>query len=286
MSTQLSNAATELFDSQVKKNYQEGHSLKGLCRQKTLAGANKIYFPKMGNAVARQKQVHESVTPANVTHSRVSATMEDWYAAEYTDIFKNNQTNFDEITELADILKMACGRRIDYLSIAALNASGADSISNDIGGTDTDMNFEKVKAAMGELDDNGVPQADRVLLMNHRAYRNLLSDDEFINSDYGQMRLDVSSQGNIKPFLAFNIVTINDRIETDGSRLGLPKDGSDDVTCFAFHKDALGVGFNLELRSEVNYVADKLAHLSTVMFSAGAVAIDDAGIAKIVCRQA
>lgn len=286
MSITLQNAATELFDSQVKKNYQEGYSLKGLVREKTVAGANKIYFPKMGNAIARQKQPHEDVRPADVVHSRVSATMEDWYASEYTDIFKNNQVNFDEITELADILKMACGRRLDNILIDAMSGTSTIAISNDIGGTDTDMNFEKVVAAMGSLDDAGVPQEGRVLLMNHRAYRNLLNDDQFINSDYGQMRLDVTSQGNIKPFLAFNIVTINDRVEKDGTALGLPIDGSNDRTCYAFHRDAIGMGFNMEMRSETNYMPGKLSHLSSVMFSAGATVIDSNGVVPILCRQA
>jgi len=286
MSITLNAAAVELFDSQVKKEYQEGYVLKGLCRQKTVAGANKIHFPKMGNAIARQKEMHEDVLPSNVAHSRVAATMENWYAAEYTDIFANNQTNFDEVSELSEVLKMGCGRRINKILIDALVASSGTTIANSVGGANTNMNFEKFVAAMGVLDDNGVPQEGRTFVMNHNAYRNLLNDEEFINSDYGQMRLDVTSQGNIKPYLGFSIVTLNDSLETDGTVTGLPIDGSSDRTLLAFHRDALGLGFNMDIRSEVSYQETKLATLSTVMFSAGAVAIDDAGIVKVTARQA
>lgn len=287
MTIELSNSAVTLFDSQVKKVYQEGYSLKGLVREKSVAGAKTVQFPVMGKGIARQKAIHTDVIPSDVAHDPVTATMQDWHAADYTDIFKNKQVNFDEIVELADILRDACGRRMDKILIDALNAaSGTGTVSNDIGGTDTDMNFEKFIEAMGELDDAGVPQDGRTILMNHRAYRNLLKDDEFINSDYGQMRFDTTSQGNKKPYLGFNIVTIADRVEADGSLTGLPKDGSNDVTLFAFHRDALGMGFNMEMKSEVNYIPEKLAHLSTVMFSAGAVAIDATGIVKITARQA
>lgn len=287
MSIYINNSAVTLFDTQVKKVYQEGYSLRGLVREKSVANAQTIQFPVMGKAVAKQKAIHSDVIPSDVSHDPVTATMQDWHAAEYTDLFKRKQVNFDEVTELGDILKNACGRRMDKILIDAIvAASGTGTVSNDIGGTDTDMNYEKFVEAMGALDDAGVPEDGRTFVMNHRAYRALLSDDKFINSDYGQMRLDVSSQGNKKPFLAFDIVTIADRVETDGSVVGLPVDGSNDRTLLAFHRDAVGLGINMEIQSEVNYIPNKLAYLSAVMFSCGAVAIDPTGIVKITARQA
>lgn len=207
--------------------------------------------------------------------------------AEYTDIFKKDQINFDEVAELAKILRSALGRKKDHILISALDAATAGTtVGNDVGGTDTDMNYEKFLAAMGALDDADVPEDGRTFLMNHRAYRSLLNDDEFINSDYGQMRFDRSSAGAVKPFLGFNIVTISDRIENDGTRFGLPKDGSNDLTCFAFHRDAVGLGVNKEITSNVTYENKHLAFLSTVAMSAGAIAIDADGIVDITCRQA
>lgn len=286
MTIEINDSAVTLFDSQVKKVYQEGYSLKGLVREKSVAGAKTIQFPVMGKGIARQKSIHDDVVPSDVVHTPVSVSMLDWYASDYTDIFKNKQINFDEITELADILRDACGRRMDKILIDAMvAASGTGTVSNDIGGTDSEMNYSKFVEAMGALDDAGVPQEGRTILMNHRGYRKLLADDEFINSDYGQMRFDTTGQGNKKPFLGFNIVTIADRTETDGSSTGLPIDGSNDRTLFAFHRDAIGMGLNMEMKSEVNYVPEKLAFLSTVMFSCNAVAIDPTGIVKITVRE-
>ena len=287
MSIEINDSAVTLFDSQVKKVYQEGYSLKGLVREKSVAGAKTIQFPVMGKGVARQKAIHADVVPSDVAHTPASVAMQDWYASDYTDIFKNKQINFDEITELADILRDSCGRRMDKILIDALNAaSGTGTVGINIGGTSTNMNYAKFVEAMGALDDQGVPQEGRTILMNHNAYRSLLSDDEFINSDYGQMRFDTTSQGNKKPFLGFNIVTIANRTENDGSSTGLPIPSANQRTLFAFHKDAIGMGFNMDIRSEVNYIPEKLAFLSTVMFSANAVAIDSLGIVKITVNQA
>ena len=285
MTIELNKAAVTLFEQQVKKVYQEGYSLRGLVREKSIPGNKEIQFPVMGQGIARQKGIHDDVIPSDVKHDPVKAVMQNWHAADYTDIFQNNQVNFDEITELADILKMACGRRMDKILIDAMAAATpAETIAASVG-SNTNMNYEKFLDAMTALDNSGVPEEGRTIIMNHRAYGSLLRDDEFINSDYGQMRLDTTSQGNKKPYLRFNIVTIADRVETDGSRTGLPK-ATNDVTLFAFHRDAVGLGLNLDLRSEVNYIPNKLATLSTVFFSCGAVVIDPKGLVKVTVTQA
>jgi hypothetical protein len=285
MSIFINNSAVKMFDNTVKHVYQEGYKLRGLVREKSVKGANQIQFPVMGQGLARQKAIHADVVPSDVRHDPVTATMQDWYASDYTDIFKNKQINFDEITELSKALMYACGRRQDKILIDALNnATGTGTVSIDVGGTNTNMNYDKFLAAMTALDEAGVDEEGRTLLINHKAYASLLKDDEFINSDYGQRRFDTTGQGNKQPFLRFNIVTIADRLEKDGSSTGLPKT-SNTVTAFAFHRDALGLGFNMDMSSETNYIPEKLAFLSTVKFSSGAVAVDPTGIVKISLNQ-
>ena len=85
---------------------------------------------------------------------------------------------------------------------------------------------------------------------------------------------------DINTFLGFNVVTLGDRDEG-----GLPIDGSSDRTCYAFHRDALGLGIGMGQTSRVDYIAEKTSYLVASMFSAGAVAIDDEGIVTITCRE-
>ena len=67
---------------------------------------------------------------------------------------------------------------------------------------------------------------------------------------------------------------------------GLAKDGNNDRTIFAFHKSALGMGTSMDQQSRVDYIPEKTSFLVASMFSAGAVAIEGAGIVKITCREA
>jgi hypothetical protein len=41
----------------------------------------------------------------------------------------------------------------------------------------------------------------------------------------------------------------------------------------------------MNMKTEINYIAEKTSYLVNGMFSAGAVAIDDEGIVKITCRE-
>jgi len=87
-------------------------------------------------------------------------------------------------------------------------------------------------------------------------------------------------QGELNTFLGFMFHVLGDRSEG-----GLVVDGSLDRSCFAFHKDAVGYGEGIAMRTEINYIAEKTSWLVNEVFSAGAVAIDDEGIVKITCRE-
>ena len=124
MSVYLNLAAVKLFDTEVKRVYQEGGKLRGLVREKSAQGASQIQFPVMGKGVAYEKaNPHTDVVPSNVLHAPVTATMKNYVAADYTDIFQKQQTNIDEVAELGQILRMGCERRWDKIVIDALDAA-------------------------------------------------------------------------------------------------------------------------------------------------------------------
>ena len=80
--------------------------------------------------------------------------------------------------------------------------------------------------------------------------------------------------------MGFRFITMGDRDEG-----GLAIDGSNDRICFAFHKDAMGLGISMNQTSRVDYIAEKTSFLVASMFSAGSVAIDADGIVKVTCRE-
>jgi hypothetical protein len=248
-------------------------------RQRRGVEGSTVKFPKVGAGVATPRIPQTDVTPLNVSFSQVTLTLTDWNAAEYSDIFSQAKVNFDERQELVQVVAAAMGRRQDQLILDALaNSSTSLTVGNDIGGSDTNLNVAKLRAAKRLLDKGNVPPEGRHIVIHANGLDSLLSETAVTSSDFNTVKALV--QGEINTFLGFTFHTIGDR--TEG---GLAIDGSLDRVCFAFHKDAIGYGEGIAMRSEINYIPEKTSWLVNEVFSAGAIAIDAGGIVAITCRE-
>jgi hypothetical protein len=275
----LSNAFVTLFDAEVKQAYQGKAMLVGAVRQRRGVEGSTVKFPKVGRGVATPRIGQTDVTPLNVGFSNVTLNLEDWIAAEYSDIFSQQKVNFDERSELVQVLGNAIGRRQDQLVLNALAASGTSlAVGNDVGGTDTNLNVAKLRQAKGLMDKNNVPPTDRHIVLHSNGLQSLLSETAVTSSDFNTVKALVS--GELNTFLGFQFHVLGDR--TEG---GLAIDGSLDRTCFAFHKDAIGYGEGIAPKTEINYIPEKTSFLVASMFSAGATTIDAEGIVSIVARE-
>lgn len=276
MSTQLTNAAIAEFDAQVKHAYQaEGFELRDAVRVKTGIVGSTIRFPKMGKGVATPRIPQTDVVPMNVAHTNATATMEDWNAAEYTDIFDQQEVNFDEQRELATTISGAIGRRNDQLIIDALEAASTTlTVAVSVGGANSNWNMAKVRRAKALLDANNVPKSDRHLLMHANGLEALLGVTEVTSADFNSVKALVD--GSVDSFVGFKWHVIGDRDEG-----GLAEASGDIRTNFAWHKAAVGLGIGIDFRTEVNYIPEKTSWLANGIFKAGAVAIDPLGIVEI-----
>jgi len=277
MAINVSTAFVDLFDSEVKQAYQAESVLRGTMRTRTGVAGNTVKFPTIGKGVATLRVPQTDVTPLNVTYGQVTATMEDYIAAEYSDIFQQSHINFDERSELVQVVSKSIARRMDQIMIDALNAAtGTTAVATSIGGSTTNMNIEKLRATAKAMNQNNVPSEGRNLLMHASQLDALLGETEITSQDFASVKALV--QGEINTFMGFNILTVGDRDEG-----GLPKPST--RTCFAWHKDAMGYAESMAQKTEVNYVAEKTSFLVSSMFSAGSVSIDGAGIVKIACTE-
>ncbi len=87
----------------------------------------------------------------------MACSLTDFYAAEYSDIFLQNKINFDERSELAQVVGSAIGRRQDQILLdALLAASAGSSVANTVvtsgSATTSDLNVGKIIAAKKALD--------------------------------------------------------------------------------------------------------------------------------------
>jgi len=273
MAVGISNAFVQLFDAEVKQAYQASRALAGVTRERNNVEGNQVKFPKIGKGTATIRVPQSDVTPLNVSYSQVTASMSDYIAAEYSDIFHQAKVNFDERRELVQVVGNAIGRRMDQLVIDALNAASSPStVGTDVGGVGTNLNLAKLLAAKKALDAKNVPAEGRCMVIHANGLAALLDETELTSSDFATVK--ALSMGEINTFLGFKFIMLGDRDEG-----GLPLPST--RTSFAFHRDAIGLGISMNQKSEINYVPEKTSFLVASMFSAGAIAIDDEGIVKI-----
>lgn len=279
MAISLSNAFVTLFDAEVKQAYQGVAQLVPAVRQRRGVEGSTVKFPKVGKGVATARVPQSDVTPMNVGFSTVTCTLQDWNAAEYSDIFSQAKVNFDERNELVKVVANAIGRRQDQLILDALAASSTSlTVTEDEGGTDTGLNVAKLRAAKKALDKNNVPMDNRHIIIHANSLASLLGETAVTSTDFNTVRALVS--GELNTFLGFTFHTIGDRAEG-----GLPI-ASSERKLWAFHRDAVGYAEGIAPRTEINYIAEKTSWLVNAVFSAGAIAIDAEGIVEIQTTDA
>lgn len=279
MSKTLSAASIAEFDAEVKQAYQGSGKLRDTVRVRTGVVGGTHRFPKLGKGIATQRIPQTDVVPMNVQHSNQTATLEDWNAAEYTDLFDQAEVNFDEQRELAQVISGAIGRREDQLVLdAAAAASTTLTVSTDIGGVGTDMNVAKARRAKRLLDDQGVPMEDRCMVVSANGLEAMLGTTEATSSDYNTVKALVN--GEMDTFVGFKWIVIESRDEGGLAKAGAVR------TSFAYHKAALGLAVGIDFRTEVNYVPEKTSWLANGLFKAGCVDIDALGIVEVSTTEA
>jgi hypothetical protein len=282
MSTNLSPAFVQLFEAEVHQAYQASAVLRGAARMRTGVVGDTVKFPKVGKGQASIRVPQTDVTPINAAFSQVSVSLSDYVAAEYSDIFNQQKVNFDERQELAQVVGNAIGRREDQILIDALDAASAGTtvaktVVTSGSATASNLNVGKIIAAKKALDAANVPATDRHFVIHANNLAGLLGDERAISSDFQTLQALV--QGQINTMMGFQFHIVGDRDEG-----GLPL-STNDRTCFAFHRSALGCAVGIAPKTEINYIPEKTSFLVTAMLSMGAAAIDVEGIVDVVCDE-
>lgn len=281
MSIFLTASAIQQFDDMVKHAPQGVGMLAGHFRTKTGVVGDAYKFPKMGKGTATARIPQTDVVPMNISHSRVSASLTDWNAPEYTDVFNQATNNVQEQKELAFIISAALGRRKDQLILDALDAASTSlTVSDDIGGSSTNLNTAKFRKSKQLLDKTGVSKTDRKAIIHANNLYGLLGDDTANTIDKNAIKMLVD--GEIAKWLGFEVLVMEDRDEG-----GLPVASSIRTTyfCHGGAMGCLGLAVGIDQRTEVNYIAEKTSWLANGLLKAGAVAIDATEIVETSCNE-
>ena len=86
MANTISTAFIKQFESEVHLAYQRmGSKLRNTVRTVSNVSGNVVRFQKIGTGSASTKSRNGLVTPMELAHTTVEATMSDFYASEYID---------------------------------------------------------------------------------------------------------------------------------------------------------------------------------------------------------
>jgi hypothetical protein len=278
MSINVTDVRIDQFDNMVKAEYaSKGFLLNNTTQVRRDVVGERIRFQKVGQGTAQRKPSQDDVPLMNPDYTPVYATLEEWVAADLSDIFDQQQINFDELATLAKVAGMAIGRRADQIIIDVMNASGATSVP--VGSTN--FTYEKFLDLNEILNASGVPvgAGNRFIAISASAEKSLLKDDEFTRNNYVNNNVLNGTGLGGQIIMGYKFIVIPDMLEG-----GLPKVGND-RTCFAWHEFSSGLGIGKDFKTRVDWRAEKLSNQVASIYKAGGVAIDDKGIVKIVVDE-
>ena len=267
MANTIDTAFIKQFESEVHIAYQRmGSKLRGTVRTAGNVAGNIVRFQKIGTGSASTKSRNGNITPMELTHTTVEATMTDHYAAEFIDKLDELKTNIDERQAVATSAAAALGRKTDELLYTAMDAGANSTQIHDTGSALAKADLLSLFETFGTAN---IPEdGNRDLAMHPKGYADLFLINEFASSDFvGEQNLPFAGGMTMKEFLGFKIFST--AAITAGKNM-------------AYHSSAVGLGVNADVSTEVNYVPEKASHLATSMMSMGAVVIDDNGVYEVL----
>ena len=271
MSINLSAVAVTEFDSMVKHAYANMGLLKNAVTLRNNVVGDTYKFRRMGKGLANQKASSADVVAMGVGHEFRVATLANWNAPEFTDIFDAQDVNFDEKQELATTIAGALGRRCDQLVIDAMDASTPLTTAVPAGGTN--LTIAKVNSAQVELRDQGVPNTELFAVIEAGGLGGLLADEKATSSDYQAVKALVS--GEINSLVGFQFIILETRTE------GGLTEAANVVDSWFFQRPSVGLAIGIDMKTEINYVPEKTSWLTNGMLKAGSVVRDEGGLVKV-----
>ena len=269
MSMSISNSFIAQYVADVHEAYQQrGSKLRGTVRLKTGVQGATAVFQKNGKGAAGKKTRHGNVPLMNVSHSTVTATLEDWYGADYVDHLDELKTNTDERLVVANAGAYALGRKVDELIVTRL-----DTASTVVAEASSGLTKGKILEAFATLNGKDVPDdGNRFAVVGAHQWNELLNINEFKSADFAGDKYPWLKGTESRTWLGITWMFHTGLPLVAGTR-----------KCFLYHRSALGLAESQEVKVFTDWVPEKAAHLVDHLLSAGAVLIDDDGVVEIGC---
>jgi len=262
MAISVTTAFVQQYAAEVKAAYQrEGSLLRQAVRVRSGVIGERVYFPLLGKGIATDKARHADVVPMNLEHTRKYVDLVDKYAPEYIDDLDTFKINWDLRADYARASAWALGRQTDQQIIDALDAADGETVTN------ATLDLETVLEISEKQNENDVPQdANRFAVITPSGLTDLLQITGATSSDFvGSQLLTTGREPAF--WLGYKWIVYTGTMPTD-------------TAGFFFHQPSVGLAIGKDIHSQIDWIAQKVAHLVNSWMSMGAVVIDDDAIVE------
>ena len=273
MSIYIPDVAITDFVSDLHHQFRsQGFLTKDCVRTKTNVIGRTVQFPVQNQGIAMQKAIQDDVVPMNIDYDPITLTLQDWYAAEYTDIFSQKDVNWDDKMELVTACSESIGRRSDQLNIDVMEAGA----TNTVGDYTTAFTWDLLRSAFQTLRANGAVGPEMFAIISASAESQLLNVDQITNSDYVNQKAIAGTNG----LDGQTIMGVTFKVIPDMTEGGLPL-ATANRDCYMFSKKAIGYASGIDLDVHVDWVPTKTSWLVNALLKANAAVIDPRGLVEI-----
>jgi len=269
MAISVNQAFVTGYEKDVHEAFQRrGSKLRMMVRHAVDVVGSTHVFQKVGVGVATTKGRNGNVTPMNVAHTNVTATLVDSYAPDYADKLDLDKLTIDERKVLINAGAYALGRKVDADIITQLDATTTTETS----GTTGDFSLTKVLTAQAQLGNNDVFEAGRMYaIVPWTEWNKLMLVQQFAMADWV----------NDKPWLESGMA------KRWLGTIWMPHSGLESLVAatvaksYWWHESAVGNAMGTEIQTDVNWIPEKVAWLMNNMMSQGSILIDANGVIEI-----
>jgi hypothetical protein len=279
MSVNIDTSFVSAFTERVHLAYQAGSKLGGTVREVMGVEGSTYRFDTYGKITAGVRIPLTPVSFSNPTVGNATATLANYNVSILSDKFDEAKTKWTEIEAAAQSVGMALGRRKDQVIMDAFQAATPVNTVAAAIGVNTAMNVGKLRRCARLLNEDGVPETDRHVMMRAVALEQLLGSTPATSGDYNTIKALVN--GSLNSFLGFQFHIIESRDEG-----GIPLSSGTEYFFWAYHKSSLGYAEGVPPVVEI--ARESLYRSRAVYgdFSAGGVVVDTSGFVEGIYDEA
>lgn len=281
--------ALKVFSGEVLTSFEEKNIFLGLVQTRTISSGKSAQFPVIGSydAAAIEHVPGEDVTPQLISAGERVITIDNLkYASVFVDNFEEAMSHYEVRSQYSTEMGRKLANTIDTDVLTTLNAcvgTGLEEVGQPASQAAVSYTYSsatlgaeergneliaQIFLAQSTLDGKDVP-GERYVAVCPADYYKLVQSTHGVNKDYTNGNGGIDT-GKITQIAGNNIVVSNRIAEGE---------------IYVFTSNAIGVVKLLDIKSEANYIPEKLGDLMTSSYAMGFGVLNPGCVVKIVAAD-